>query len=147
MAVMELYSGLSGSDGVAHFAHLGGAAAGFLLLKYGDKLGIFDALNKLFSRNTVNDYDYKPPEKEAKVFSVNWVKKEEKKVAEEPVSRSINIDGEEITQTKIDDILDKISDTGYQNLSEKEKRWNKKKQKLKRKATITAHLKSLFWKD
>ncbi len=33
--VMELYLGATGSrDGVAHFAHLGGAAAGFLLIVY-----------------------------------------------------------------------------------------------------------------
>ena len=33
--VMELYLGATGSrDGVAHFAHLGGAAAGFVLIMY-----------------------------------------------------------------------------------------------------------------
>ena len=31
------------------------------------------------------------------------------------------IDGEEITQMKIDTILDKISASGYQNLTEREK--------------------------
>lgn len=35
--------------------------------------------------------------------------------------KSYVIDGEEITQNKIDDILDKISASGYGSLSEKEK--------------------------
>lgn len=34
-AVLELYAGFTGSqDGIAHFAHLGGALVGFLLVKY-----------------------------------------------------------------------------------------------------------------
>lgn len=38
--LMELYLGATGSrDGVAHFAHLGGAAAGFLLILYWRGIG------------------------------------------------------------------------------------------------------------
>lgn len=37
---IDLYAGLTGSDdGVAHFAHLGGALFGFLLIKYWQKFG------------------------------------------------------------------------------------------------------------
>jgi hypothetical protein len=32
------------------------------------------------------------------------------------------VNGEEITQAKVDEILDKISASGYQNLSEREKK-------------------------
>ena len=39
-AGIELLTGLTSTDGIAHFAHLGGAATGFLLLKFGDRLGI-----------------------------------------------------------------------------------------------------------
>ncbi len=35
MTIIELASGISGRDGVAHFAHLGGIAAGFLYFKGG----------------------------------------------------------------------------------------------------------------
>ena len=40
-AGVELLLGMSGGDGVAHFAHLGGAITGFLLIKFGDSLGIY----------------------------------------------------------------------------------------------------------
>jgi membrane associated rhomboid family serine protease len=47
-AGIDLYMGLVGSpDGVAHFAHLGGALVGFILLKIGGNLtlgGIFDKI-------------------------------------------------------------------------------------------------------
>lgn len=33
MVIIEFLSGISGGDGIAHFAHLGGMAAGFLYLK------------------------------------------------------------------------------------------------------------------
>jgi membrane associated rhomboid family serine protease len=32
--VIEIYLGLTGNDGVAHFAHLGGMIFGFLLIMY-----------------------------------------------------------------------------------------------------------------
>ena len=32
--VLELVLGLSGSSGVAHFAHLGGMLGGFLMIRY-----------------------------------------------------------------------------------------------------------------
>ena len=34
LIILELFLGLGGSDGVAHFAHIGGALTGFLLTKY-----------------------------------------------------------------------------------------------------------------
>jgi membrane associated rhomboid family serine protease len=33
MVIIELASGISGGGGIAHFAHLGGMAAGFIYLK------------------------------------------------------------------------------------------------------------------
>jgi membrane associated rhomboid family serine protease len=41
MTIIELASGLSSGDGVAHFAHLGGMAAGFLYLKGGQRVRRF----------------------------------------------------------------------------------------------------------
>ncbi len=34
LVILELFLGLGGSDGVAHFAHIGGAVVGFVLTKY-----------------------------------------------------------------------------------------------------------------
>lgn len=41
MTIIEFASGFSGRDGIAHFAHLGGMAAGFLYLKGGERLRKF----------------------------------------------------------------------------------------------------------
>ncbi len=38
---IELYLGLTGNDGIAHFAHLGGMVFGFLLIMYWRKKGTF----------------------------------------------------------------------------------------------------------
>jgi hypothetical protein len=56
-AGIDLYMGLTGSsDGVAHFAHLGGALVGFILLKIGGNLtlgGIFDRIPGFGNRQTL----------------------------------------------------------------------------------------------
>jgi membrane associated rhomboid family serine protease len=41
MVIIEFLSGISGGDGIAHFAHLGGMAAGFIYLKSGRGVGRF----------------------------------------------------------------------------------------------------------
>jgi membrane associated rhomboid family serine protease len=119
-AGISLIMGFSANDGVAHFAHLGGAATGFLLLKFGDKAGIYGLSGKLFSRKpkaTVysnTSYTSKPGD-----YQSNWHTGSFGKNAVD--SSKIYINGEEITQSKIDEILDKISASGYQNLTEREK--------------------------
>lgn len=134
--VIELISGVTGGDGIAHFAHLGGALAGFLLLKYGDKIGIFSYAEKIYNSksksgnsgfNFQNDFYNAKQQREAKVFKMDRVT--ERKVTEDTKSnpysdsnsRRFEIDGEIITQERIDTILDKISASGYQNLTSKEK--------------------------
>ena len=127
-AGIELFLGFTGGDGVAHFAHLGGAATGFILLKFGDQMGIYSFFERLFSSGQkTSDYttyqsyvEEEKPKKRANVFKADWAKKEAEEEPEE--KNKINIDGEEITQKRIDEILDKISESGYANLSEKEKR-------------------------
>lgn len=135
-AVIELVSGVSGNDGMAHFAHLGGALVGFLLLKYGDYLGIFSFAEKMYSsatkpKNNYNnferDFHNARDNKEAKVFKMDWKTSQRQSEApkrdftDEYNARRFEIDGEIITQQKIDIILDKISESGYQNLTSKEK--------------------------
>jgi membrane associated rhomboid family serine protease len=136
-AVIELVLGVSGSDGVAHFAHLGGALVGYLLLKFGDDLGIFQFAEKVYSSGNKGNQSgfnmgstYEPPKQskgDARVFRMEWksAKKEQEQQQERTTQtetgRRFEIDGELITQERIDRILDKISESGYQNLTDKEK--------------------------
>jgi membrane associated rhomboid family serine protease len=131
-AGIELISGVmnTGSE-VAHFAHLGGAAAGFLLLKFGDQFKIYevfdklwDALYKMINSGSPNR-GYQQRQNVHSFTSQNtWrasTPKQETKSVTSTYAKSYVVDGEEITQNKIDDILDKISASGYQNLTDKEK--------------------------
>lgn len=136
-AGFELFSGLTGGSGIAHFAHLGGAATGFILFKYGDKWGIYDFLGNMFSSSrstsSASSYsvgsEYKSTSSSAgRGYFVNWETPKQSKEKyysdvqkKEESGKSINIDGQEINQSTIDIILDKISASGYQNLTDKEK--------------------------
>lgn len=119
--------GITGSAGnIAHIAHLGGAISGILLLKFGDKIGIY----RLISRFTGGEkyYSYTPSSPRYYARKNHYYKTEDDyyEVIDKPKkyskSSSYLIDGEEITQEIIDQILDKIAESGYQNLTEREKR-------------------------
>lgn len=147
-AGIELFLGITGSsatDGIAHLAHVGGAATGFLLIKFGDQIGIYKLLNSFVKsfgvRGTSAGYSQfggqygggssnpfggrTKTREEATRYKVSWEKTSsdnDYKIEEpETSSKSYIIDGEEITQHTVDSILDKISASGYQNLSEREK--------------------------
>ena len=113
---LELYFGVTGTtDGVAHFAHLGGAAAGFLYVTTWRR-GL--TAKKLWARvSGVEDatpvessQSGRPagPIQDATFYDIHSGK---------PMDND-----EEITQEVIDAILDKIGRAGYQSLSDKEKR-------------------------
>jgi rhomboid family protein len=143
-AGIELLQGLGSNDGVAHFAHLGGAATGFLLIKFGDQLGIYEMMNKLWSKflpeNTggesnsskqSNDYSssfyQKKSDVGAKIHQMWNAPKDsppppKPKPTSSSKSKSFVINGEEVNQSIIDEILDKISASGYQNLTDREKK-------------------------
>lgn len=133
MIAIELIFGFSVSDSVARFAHLGGAATGFLLLKFGDKLKIYKLAEKFLNKRRGGynpNYDpygssYSNQTYEPKIHRFSWsnTPKQEPTVYSSPSSNKIalNLNGEDITQAKVDEILDKISAQGYQSLSEKEK--------------------------
>ena len=149
-AGIELFSGFTAQDGVAHFAHLGGALVGLLLILFGDKTGFMPFLERLFSnklkpsstrdfysQSTFRKPGDRPDANNPSFFQVKWQKPKDtptRKLYEvededddlKPRGRSnssaLFIEGEEITQRKIDEILDKISEQGYQSLSEKEKK-------------------------
>jgi membrane associated rhomboid family serine protease len=117
--VLELFwIGDAGSN-VAHLAHLGGAIAGFIFILLDKNIDVplkhmlnissgyrdggkfqnpLSGLSDKFKRSSSSVED-------AKYYDIN--QKNEK---------------EEITQAEIDKILDKISQSGYQNLTEREKR-------------------------
>jgi membrane associated rhomboid family serine protease len=92
LIAIEFLSGISGGDGIAHFAHLGGMAAGLLYIRTDHRAWrLWDKLRALFKSLPVG----------------------------------IKMDGEdrgEYDSDKIDSILDKLSEKGYENLTETERR-------------------------
>ncbi len=116
--LMELYTGVTATmDGVAHFAHLGGAAVGVVYLMAdrgvvpfrrwwhalrGSQEESFPRSSR-FRRKAEEVY-------EAKFYDIK---------TGQPRNGAA---GEEITQEDIDAILDKISAGGYQSLTDEEKR-------------------------
>ena len=124
LVVIEFLAVDSASSGVAHLAHLGGALFGFLYIMF-DK-NSYVSLKNLFNRNFY--YKSKP----------------KRDIFTNPFSRSSQIDNDvqdanyydinkkddyEVSQEEIDKILDKISQSGYQNLSDREKKILLKKKK------------------
>jgi membrane associated rhomboid family serine protease len=106
---------VGGQGNVANLAHLGGAVAGYLYILYdrrqvarGRSHGTFQSWmsSAPWSHPTSSSGDVV----DAKVFDINESKSFEPK--EKPVD----------LQKRIDEILDKISRSGYQSLSEEEKK-------------------------
>jgi len=118
LIVLEFMLVDSAQSNVAHLAHLGGALAGFLFIMFDKRIDV--PLKHIFNRS-----GYKTTNQFQNPFSG---------LSDKFKKRSQNIDdanyydinqkkeGEEITQAEIDAILDKIGQSGYQNLSEREKR-------------------------
>jgi membrane associated rhomboid family serine protease len=112
----EIFS-IGSMDGVAHFAHLGGALVGFLYLiadgyQFGSSFHTPQRDDNIFTRMT--GFGRQQPQRQdlytnvtdAKVFDLYEYKKKE----------------EEKAQIQIDEILDKISKNGYQSLTDEEKK-------------------------
>lgn len=127
-AGLELLMGFTSTGNIAHFAHLGGAATGFLLFKFGDKWGVYNFFTKLFKKRR----SYVEPDYHSKVYKMDYKqryqgRKNTQDNGNETFDNSATtnkflVDNEEVTQIQINEILDKISATGYQDLSEKEKK-------------------------
>ncbi len=108
--LIELYSGISGTnDGIAHFAHLGGAAVGLVYMMVDQRkipfARFFRKARERFSAGRSKEYstlDHRNVS-DAKYFDLHE-------------------DEDEISQERIDSILDKISQHGYQSLTEQEKK-------------------------
>ncbi|MFC2134776.1 rhomboid family intramembrane serine protease [Bacteroidota bacterium] len=106
---------------VAHLAHIGGAVTGFIFILLDRKYNF--NFNKLFTGAP------KPSFRERKDFNFRSSFRK-KPIKERDIEEADFIDindsksemGDKITQEEIDKILDKISESGYQNLTEREKR-------------------------
>jgi membrane associated rhomboid family serine protease len=111
---MELFYGVTGTtDGVAHFAHLGGAAVGLvytLVLRGTIPLASWvRRLRRVTAVPSPGRYGRGPGEvQDAKFHDIR-------------TGRPVDED-EVVSQEVVDAILDKISSSGYQSLSEQEKR-------------------------
>ena len=111
---------VGGQDIIAHFAHIGGAITGviFILIdrrKSFSRKKLFDNFKKPAGNNPFSSNYSKPSIKrpifkndieDANFYDINSTPKDE----------------DVITQDVIDQILDKISQSGYQNLTEREKK-------------------------
>ena len=113
-AVIELITGLTGFDNVAHFAHLGGMLFGLGLILYWRKHGTSGGDFSFKLKDKIQDWKEK---RNMKYTSFEEVKDEPE------VPRD---DGEYNRQKAekerdVDAILDKISKSGYASLTEEEK--------------------------
>jgi len=128
-ASIDLIGGLFNSqDGIGHFAHLGGALGGFLLLRFGGPLfRLVDntATGSMRREQRVVDARYRDLDDS----NIVVLDDERTPVRTEAPPRQVTrtptkfiVDGRPITQEEIDEILDRIKDHGYHSLSESDKR-------------------------
>ena len=116
---IELFSALGTSgDGVAHFAHLGGMLFGFLMIRYWQKhpgggIGYGRSGGQQFFDRLRN----------------NWEKRSHKNAGDGGAHSHTESDKDwqynqhkQATQKEIDEILDKIRRSGYDSLTEEEKK-------------------------
>jgi membrane associated rhomboid family serine protease len=117
LVVIEFLAVDSASSGVAHLAHLGGALFGFLYIMF-DK-NSYVPLKNLFNRN----YYYKSkPKRDIFTNPFNRSSQTDNDVQDANYYEINPKEETEVTQAEIDKILDKISHSGYQNLSDHEKK-------------------------
>jgi hypothetical protein len=137
MMIFSAVMGFMSEDGIAHFAHFGGALTGLLLIKFGEKTPLFKIArkylkfgipsNEYFGHwqqrnkfNNKNEFTYH-------TTVSNFEHQENRNFTQQtPPAKSINLNefevgGVKITQATIDSILDKIAKSGYQSLTEQEK--------------------------
>lgn len=127
-AGMQLVSGFMSQGAndlvrVAHFAHLGGAVAGYLLLKFGTPIfAFFERLGdskQAWQREGQSSYDVQ--HRDATVYRVPQHRETPDRFTASTPTRFV-VDGNVVSQETIDEILDKITLGGYHNLTEAEKR-------------------------
>ena len=130
-AGLDLVMGIMNTnDGVAHFAHLGGALGGWLLLRFGAPLfRLVDDQSGAMPRGLRDEDAIDVEYRDVPRQRVRYDYQNETTTAPPPPAAPRTatptrfvVDGEAITQEAIDEILDKISQAGYHSLTEHEKR-------------------------
>ena len=119
MILFEFFAISPGSN-IAHLAHLGGALAGFVYLML-DKDINFD-LKTMLRRSSYGSSGSSRPFNPLGNFGEKFKKKESNVQEAKYYDLNQNNDPSKVSQEEIDKILDKISRSGYQNLTEEEKR-------------------------
>lgn len=116
--VMEfLFTVNSVSSGIAHLAHLGGALFAFLYIMF-DK-NSYAPLKNVFKKS----YYYKSnPKRDIFINPFNRTSQTDDDVQDANYYDITHKEDSEINQAEIDKILDKISQSGYQNLTDHEKK-------------------------
>jgi membrane associated rhomboid family serine protease len=111
--VLEMYAGIAGTpDGIAHFAHLGGAAVGLILLMiYLDRIPL-----RIWWSN------WQAAMKRPVRYGDSYRERYHEQVSDARYHDVTGGEEDEVDQERIDAILDKISRDGYQSLTEEEKR-------------------------
>ena len=113
---IELFYGVTGTQaGVAHFAHLGGALVGFVyLMMYRKSFPSLNRLSRIFRRVKENVYVNRTQSREygnkSVITDVQFKDLDRRKQSEKDPD-----------QTRLDEILDKISASGYDSLTDDEK--------------------------
>ncbi len=117
LVILEFFAVDSAQSDVAHLAHLGGALFAFLFI-------MFDKNSYVSLKNHFRSANYTRSRSGRNIFdNFPFKSKSSNKNSEEAKFYDIkNSDDKEISQHEIDEILDKISKSGYQNLTEREKR-------------------------
>ncbi|MCK9210523.1 MAG: rhomboid family intramembrane serine protease [Ignavibacteriaceae bacterium] len=117
MVVFEFLAVDSVGSGVAHLAHLGGALVGFLFILFDKDSTV--SFKEIFGGSRRG---YSPPRNIFQKSSFkNPFKKTETEI-EDATYSDVNDGKSDVTQEDIDKILDKISQSGYKNLTEREKK-------------------------
>ncbi len=121
LILFDLFAVDSG-DSIAHLVHIGGALTGLAYMLYEKKKGT--AYGNYFNNSTGSSSTMKE-DFLGKMRDVSDMFKKKNKKVEDAKFYEVkdgNKEEEEITQKEIDEILDKISQSGYQNLTEREKK-------------------------
>ncbi len=120
LVLLDLFAVNGSGDNIAHFVHIGGALYGFLYMMFTNQGSI--TFRNIFGGSTSTSYgNYSNVSNKFKTMS-NPFKKKKEDVEDATYFDITDKPDTPVSQKEIDAILDKISQSGYQNLSDKEKK-------------------------
>jgi hypothetical protein len=116
LIALEVFYGVTGStDGIAHMAHLGGAVLGGIWVFLDSRGKIDHLLGRILTRSSRRETSIRSPRgvQEAQFYEMPQTPQPRRSSGDADFDRN---------QKVIDEILDKISKSGYAGLTEEEKR-------------------------